>query len=618
MYSDSAWLFFRLLPEKATTAVPLPRQGYSIPLRTCARQVFAGRVPRPLSVQNPTVAASRTSRKKSIRLRFVFSYELILKTTCIPNTGVLFYRFFSSRIRGSLMTEVAAAYVRTSAEKDDAFSLDSQLDAIRGFGLDATLSVPLDCEFRETFTGKLLERPQLNKLRLLLKEGNVSAVIIYATDRLSRKISVADLLLEELFSYGVKLYIVSWGTFVKDTPEDRLRFNFEAAFSDFERRKISERMHRGKKDKLRQGIYLGDGNPPYGYRKVGQKREMHLEIIQDEAEVIRQIYHWYTLEQLTVPEITRRLRGVPTPAESKGVNFPRKLRAAGEWAEGTIYLILRNAAYTGTLNRWGTSITVPAIISPDVYAHARDRMGQPQPFHTPRHKYLMGRRLKCSFCGYSISSHPHGGVGTKPRLDYRCPSWRETLAKQKCNLPHFGVHLVDDAVWEWVRNLMLYPESLRLMLEESQTELGENSHNLKNRLSHIEERLSMEQKRLAVIIREYIDSEARAQDSPPAASVREVYRQAKEQSEQLFSELTQERDTLQAALLASTIDDALIQEVFTFTQASKDDIDNLPFPEQREIIERLDVRGELAFEDGQRVLYILWHTHRFRKVLATH
>src|SRR5215212_772296 len=181
---------------------------------------------------------------------------------------------------------IAALYARTSKEIDDAYSVDSQIIAGQSFAETNQLSIPEGYAFREDFTGKALNRPELDKLMKLVREKKVTSVIIYAVDRLARKIGVADMLLDEFIENGVNLWIISWNTYVKGTPEDRLRFNFEATFSDFERRKIAERTMRGKRDKVRQGIYLGTGKPPYGYRKIGEKKEMRVEVIEDQAIVI--------------------------------------------------------------------------------------------------------------------------------------------------------------------------------------------------------------------------------------------------------------------------------------------------------------------------------------------
>jgi hypothetical protein len=154
------------------------------------------------------------------------------------------------------------------------------------------------------------------------------------------------------------------------------------------------------------------------------------------------------------------------------------------------------------------------------------------------------------------------------------------------------------------------------MLEESQKELQEHFQDMRYQLTRLEDRIRIEEKRLAVFINEYAGIMARVDRSDAAASLREAYQQTKAQSEQLLGELTEERERLHAALATSTIDDSLIVALAAFAESIKDDIDALPFSGRRELIEKLDVRGELTLEQDQRVLYIIWHTHRFRKVLT--
>src|SRR5262245_22082046 len=142
--------------------------------------------------------------------------------------------------------KIAASYQRTSKEKDDAFSIISQINENRTYAKERTISLPKHYEFSEEFTGKVIDRPELNKVRQLIRSGLVNVLIVYATDRFARKVGVGDFLLDELFEYGVELHIVAWGGSVRDTPEDRVRFNFEMTFSDYERRKIIERTTRGR------------------------------------------------------------------------------------------------------------------------------------------------------------------------------------------------------------------------------------------------------------------------------------------------------------------------------------------------------------------------------------
>ncbi len=160
----------------------------------------------------------------------------------------------------------AVIYPRTSLETDDRYSVSSQITNCRAYAQLQNLHVPEEYIFREDHTGKALDRPEYSKIRSLIRERKISAVIIAATDRLARKVSVGEIFLDEMFDYGVALHIVAWGAPVRNTPEDRLRFNFESTFSSFERDKIVVRTMSGKEDKASKSQLVGNSRPIYGYQ----------------------------------------------------------------------------------------------------------------------------------------------------------------------------------------------------------------------------------------------------------------------------------------------------------------------------------------------------------------
>src|SRR3712207_3448910 len=91
--------------------------------------------------------------------------------------------------------KTAASYGRTSMERDDAFSVSSQLKRNREYAAQHDLYLPPEHEFAEDFTGKVIDRPELNKIRHLVRAKAINTLIVYATDRLARKVGVADYLL---------------------------------------------------------------------------------------------------------------------------------------------------------------------------------------------------------------------------------------------------------------------------------------------------------------------------------------------------------------------------------------------------------------------------------------
>jgi DNA invertase Pin-like site-specific DNA recombinase len=104
---------------------------------------------------------------------------------------------------------VAALCTRTSHEKDDAFSLSSQLSALREDMHEQGFTVPEEYIFQEEYTGKVADRPELPKVRKLMREGAIDILAVFDASRFARKIGVADILLDEVFESGVQLYLSS-------------------------------------------------------------------------------------------------------------------------------------------------------------------------------------------------------------------------------------------------------------------------------------------------------------------------------------------------------------------------------------------------------------------------
>ena len=81
--------------------------------------------------------------------------------------------------------------------------------------------LPEEYIFEEEFTGKVIDRPQLNKVRQLMHQKKIDALIVFDATRLARKVGVAEYVLDEVFELGIELHLVSWGTYVKNTPRDK-------------------------------------------------------------------------------------------------------------------------------------------------------------------------------------------------------------------------------------------------------------------------------------------------------------------------------------------------------------------------------------------------------------
>ncbi|SFL23277.1 Resolvase, N terminal domain, partial [Mesorhizobium albiziae] len=106
--------------------------------------------------------------------------------------------------------KIAAIYARVSSDQQkEENTIASQTAALVEFAREQGFSVPDEWVIEdEGFSGASLLRPGLERLRDLVAEGQIQAVLIHAPDRLSRKYAYQVLLTEEFTRHGVETVFV--------------------------------------------------------------------------------------------------------------------------------------------------------------------------------------------------------------------------------------------------------------------------------------------------------------------------------------------------------------------------------------------------------------------------
>lgn len=235
--------------------------------------------------------------------------------------------------------KVAAIYARVSTDRQkDEQTIDSQVSAIIEFAHAEGYTIPSELVLKdEGYSGSTLIRPGLEHLRDLTAEGQIETVLVYSPDRLSRKYAYQVLLIEELNRNGVEVLFVKSPQVT--TPEGQLLVQFQGMIAEYERAQIAERTRRGKKYRAKCGSVNVLVKAPYGFRyvKKTETSDAFYEIIEREAEVVREIYRFYTEEELSINGIARWLN-------EQGISTKTGKAA---WCRNTIWNILRNPAYKG-------------------------------------------------------------------------------------------------------------------------------------------------------------------------------------------------------------------------------------------------------------------------------
>src|SRR3954468_22266210 len=234
-----------------------------------------------------------------------------------------------------------AIYARVSGEqqaKED--TIASQLEAVS----QRIASDALDCdpELRfvdDGYSGTVLARPGLERLRDQAAAGAIDRLYVLDPDRFSRKYAYQVLILEELTRCGVEVI------FLRNPPgrgpEENLLLQVQGVIAEYERAKIMERCRRGKQYAARRGSVNVLSGAPYGYRYIGKHEgggQARYQVIAEEARVVRRIFVWVGQGRGSLGEVCRRL-------QHDGV-LTRTGKSA--WDRSVVWGMLKNAAYKGT------------------------------------------------------------------------------------------------------------------------------------------------------------------------------------------------------------------------------------------------------------------------------
>ena len=127
--------------------------------------------------------------------------------------------------------KIAAIYARVSGERQrDDNTIASQTEALIAYAEDHGYSVAPDMIIEDDgYTGAVLERPGLERVRDLAAEGRIDTVLVHAPDRMSRRYAYQVLIIEELARQGVETVFLRAPSM--ETPEDHRDYKDDLTFS---------------------------------------------------------------------------------------------------------------------------------------------------------------------------------------------------------------------------------------------------------------------------------------------------------------------------------------------------------------------------------------------------
>ncbi|MSQ26428.1 MAG: recombinase family protein [Dehalococcoidia bacterium] len=372
--------------------------------------------------------------------------------------------------------------VSTDAQERDGTSLETQERACVEF-VQASGWRVIEC-IRDSASGYSLDRPGIERLRQLLRQGVADVVIAYAVDRVSRNQNHIGVLFDEVQQAEARLEFVTEK--FEDTAVGRFILAARAFVAEVEREKIVERTMRGKAERARSGrIPQGTGKGIYGYtydRETGRRS-----LSPTQAPVVQRIFSEF-LGGKTVMAIANGLN------QEGSVSFE-----GGIWYAPTVYRMLRNETYTGhTVYRRTTVRLVrnqktgkrqrkvelreadswievpdatPSIVDAGVYSRVQTMLDDPERRRRARrvHDYVLSGRTKCLVCGRAV-------VGQTVNKSYRYYRCRRAFAgpwHDRCDSRYVSADKLEQAVREEISSILSQPERVLMEIKRAASRQGE-------------------------------------------------------------------------------------------------------------------------------------------------
>ncbi len=380
--------------------------------------------------------------------------------------------------------KIAAYYCRVSSERQEKeATIDSQIQDVNTKIKEDGNNIEAKHSYADNgWSGTTLKRPALDAMRDAAAKKEFQVLYIWDRDRLSRKFSHQELVLDELQDLGIE--VIDLHKSVSQNPEEKMMFSVKGLFAEYERIKICERMRRGKMFKARQGIYFSS-SVNYGYRYIPRTSDKpgYIEIDPDEAKNVDVIFKLIGFRRLSIRRTIKKLVEL-------GIK-PRKSKR-GVWSSSTLSQILRDTIYIGKAfyNRtyslepekpfkkteykqnkktsrklkpkeeW-IELPTPRIISDNLFNLVQEQLALNSKF-SPRNKkfdYKLAGLIYCS-CNERMS-----GAKSFTQHYYRCISRIKRFPSEDyCKSKGINIQRIEKPVWQAIQKLLTQPELISKQL----------------------------------------------------------------------------------------------------------------------------------------------------------
>ncbi len=316
------------------------------------------------------------------------------------------------------------------------------------------------------------ERPECKKLLEDVYKNKFEAIVIFKLDRLTRDIYDAFEIRKILFEKNISLITTT------ENIDDVISFSVRAAYSEDERKKISDRSRAGVDRALRDGKWPG-GPIPYGYKKNdnGKLSPSYDKIPNcnySEAEIIKLIFDLSANNKLSSPKIADFLNKENIPLHARIRKFKNIKKIGIYWYAERVRCILRDPKYKGIFffgkrtkypERKNIKINISPLVDEITWQNANNTLKENliKATRNCKRNYLLRGKIKCSRCGRTYSGCSDHGI-----RKYMCPNdrWKNRNYPFKCNNPRIHGDQIEYVVIKDIEAILNNPDIIRKTIDK--------------------------------------------------------------------------------------------------------------------------------------------------------
>nr|WP_238483761.1 recombinase family protein [Anaerosporobacter faecicola] len=297
---------------------------------------------------------------------------------------------------------IAALYIRVSTEEQTDYSPDAQKRLLLNYAKTNDYHVPEEFIFiDEGISGRRADkRPAfMQMIRMAKKKPHpFDAILVHKFDRFSRS-REDSILYKSILKRECGIRVISITEHLED---DKFSIILEAileAMAEYYSLNLSDEVLKGMTEKAIRGGY--QAAPPLGYY-IPHAKEIP-RISQEEATLVRQIFHRFVIDHRSPYEIARELNA-----------YGYRTKRGNPFEKRTISYILSNPFYAGYIRFQLKKAPSSAILTQGVHeplitkelydaaAKMQDLTKQEPRKHAPGSKHWLSGLVKCSNCGSSL------------------------------------------------------------------------------------------------------------------------------------------------------------------------------------------------------------------------